>query len=54
MQALRKEQEEATPGEARGLTWPRRGHLQCLLHMGQHHGLMAQVDGWALDCPGGT
>ena len=50
-QALRDE--EGGEEEAQQLSLARKGHLRCLLHMGHHHSLLAQVDGWSLSCSGG-
>ena len=53
VQALRSEQPGDTAAQDRAhLSQARQGHLRCLLHMGQHHSLLAQVDGWALACSG--
>ena len=50
-QALRDE--EGGVEQAQQLSQARKGHLRCLLHMGHHHSLLAQVDGWSLSCSGG-
>ena len=49
-QALRDE--EGAEETRQQLSLARKGHLRCLLHMGHHHSLLAQVDGWSLSCSG--
>ena len=50
LQALRDE--EASAEGSQELSQARKGHLRCLLHMGHHNSLLAQVDGWSLSCSG--